>query len=210
MDPALLPSPAPQLESVRHLVQSAYARSFVEDWLGIRAQPLSDYTTAVAMPPLHAGRRGPTICYNVAKGGETVRRVRQHVRSKVAWQPIAGMTRAQVLRTMSRSDIYLDLGHHPGKDRMPREAASLGAISLVLGVGAAANLHDYGIPSDHRIDAHGDVERNAAAVIDRVLRDIDLHYQSQAEFRRTVRGERETFNREVRDAFGVASEPSDI
>ncbi len=197
---------ASQLDGIQHLAQSEYARIFLRERLGLEARRLSDYTTAAPALPADLGCRGPLVCYNVAKGGALVRETRGHVHGRTAWQPIVGMSRAQVHWVMSRSDIYLDLGHQPGKDRMPREAAALGAISLVMNQGAGANSRDYPIPDDHRIDPGGDVPRNAAAVVEHILGDIDLHYQRQAKFRDTIVRERETFDREVEDVF-VAGSP---
>ena len=39
------------------------------------------------------------------------------------WVPLIGMTTEEMRSCMSKSKVYIDFGNHPGKDRIPREAA---------------------------------------------------------------------------------------
>lgn len=47
------------------------------------------------------------------------------------FKPIINMTRDEVIRELQRAKVYIDFGNHPGKDRIPREAAILGCCAIV-------------------------------------------------------------------------------
>ena len=64
---------------------------------------------------------------------------------------VVGMTRSEVVSTLQGCGIYLDLGHHPGKDRMPREAALSGALTVVARRGSGAFFADVPVPWEHKI-----------------------------------------------------------
>lgn len=55
------------------------------------------------------------------------------------------MTRAQVKETMRAAKLYVDFGYHPGKDRMPREAAMCGCCIITGKLGAAGFKEDLAI-----------------------------------------------------------------
>ncbi|MFC3399285.1 hypothetical protein ACFOEP_12765 [Microbacterium amylolyticum] len=111
------------------------------------------------------------------------------------------MTGDEVADALRTSLVYLDLGTHPGKDRMPREAAALGAIVLVANRGAAANGVDVPIPSVHKVEVLPDVVLNAKRALDTVFTDPAAALAAQAEYRARVAGEREAFDDEVAAAF---------
>lgn len=53
---------------------------------------------------------------------------------------------------MDESMIYIDFGEHPGKDRIPREAAMRDLIVITGRDGAAVNDVDVSIPKKYKID----------------------------------------------------------
>jgi len=57
--------------------------------------------------------------------------------------PIENMPADTVHETLLKSQIYIDFGHHPGKDRIPREAAMSGNIVFLHERGAAAFHLDH-------------------------------------------------------------------
>ena len=187
------------LRRALHFAQSAYARDFVRDRLGLESLPLSDYTTVGA----HVGRgRAPAsvVSYNPAKGGHIVARVKEVMQGPVRWVPLEGMDRPSLEAALLGSDVYLDLGHQPGKDRLPREAAAAGAVAIVLAVGAAANGEDFCLPSEHKIHPGPDLENRVAVMLRRVLDDLPRQFARQEAFRLAVAQERATFQSQVTQA----------
>lgn len=202
----LVPVRARRLNDAVHVAQSVYAQGLVEERWGGRVPLLSDYTVLGGSPaPVANGARAedvPTVAFNPAKGGDVVEEVRRLLTRPVHWLPITGMTPEQVADALSRSSVYLDLGHLPGKDRLPREAALSGAVTLLAGIGAGANRHDFPVPDEHRITAGPGLSRDAAATLSGVLDDLPRHWAAQAGFRAHVAGEQANFRREVSEIFG--------
>ena len=58
----------------------------------------------------------------------------------------------QVQDVLSRSKYFIDFGHHPGKDRIPREAAIANCIPIVRCEGAARYMEDVFLPKILKID----------------------------------------------------------
>jgi hypothetical protein len=189
---------------VLHLAQSEYARMFLLEHSGLDALLVSDYLPHAADDeelPLTPAGNPPVVAYQPAKGGHLVDQVRALLRDSVSWIPIQGMDHAGVRRALEKSSAFLDLGHQPGKDRLPREAALAGAVTLVARVGAGANDVDIPLPAAHKIPYSGDMARVAADVLLAVLADVEGSYTQQAGYRASVRDERRRFHDEVRTAF---------
>jgi hypothetical protein len=187
---------------LHHLVQSHYAWSFLNSQLEIVSSLVSDYTVDLKAPAPDRESRDPAVvAYNPAKGGELALQLRQWFGSRVTWLPLANMSRTEVASALRATDIYLDLGHHPGKDRLPREAALAGALTLVARRGAGAYAADVPIPLCHKICFDGDVVANAAAAIERVLPRLDSEVRNQDFYRRVIRAEKAAFERQVKNVF---------
>jgi hypothetical protein len=163
---------------------------------------LSDYVTVPVEDRVPTVSRRPVIAFNPAKGHEHIKRLRTLVPSgSVEWLALEGMTRDEVRAALLTADVYLDLGYHPGKDRLPREAVACGAVVAVLRTGSAAFSADVPIPGDHKIDPTKNLVEHAAHVVTRLLSDLARHHSLQAPYREAVRNERSRFEREVRAVF---------
>lgn len=129
-----------------HVCQSAYARDFVQRQGALQVRMLTDVTDLGDLPaPLPIAERRFDVAYlpSKSRGAEPlVRRLRQEF-SVVA---LTGMTRDQIRDTLLNTKVFLDFGHHPGKDRVPREAVLCGAIPLVRLEGAARFHEDVPLP----------------------------------------------------------------
>lgn len=167
----------------RHMYQSEYARMFLESVSLEPAARLSDslateYIKAIESPP--DWPREDLLVYNSAKGLPRTELVLQALnecgRRMPAVVPIKGMTSGQVRRLLGRAKVYIDFGDHPGKDRLPREAAALGACILVGRRGSAANSIDMPIAEEFKIDDRmPGFERLAANSICMLMDDFEHH-----------------------------------
>ena len=110
---------------------------------------------------------------------------------------IEGMTKGQVSDTLARSTIFLDLGHFPGKDRLPREAALSGA-AVVTGIfGASAFYED--VPIKEKVNAMD--PNDVAELLRWCLDNITMVHESQETFVKAILEEREVFDAEVKELF---------
>jgi hypothetical protein len=185
-----------------HLCQSRYAR----DWLaghGIAGQPLSDHIAQgfhdlAAMAPQARVRR---VLYS-PKGRDAVAALRRRA-PELDWVELSGFSTAEMQALFHTSLLYVDLGHHPGKDRMPREAALLGCCVITGRRGSAGNAEDVPIPPRYKFGEDRLARpllvlatiRNTMAWYDRRIADF-------AAYRRVIAGEREALAGQVELIFG--------
>lgn len=194
-----------------HLYQSDYAQGFLRRNRAARYYPLSDYTDpqfvhrsliASDNPPI-AERRN-NVCFFPNKGGALAARFLEHaatLRHAIDFVPIRDMTKAQVRETLFGARIYVDFGHHPGKDRVPREAAIAGAVVLLHAAGAATCFADHPLAADY-LFTEDDVASGALhRRIDAILDDPAAHSAAQLGYRQAILLERERFDLEVRAFF---------
>lgn len=189
--------------AIHHLAQSHYARSFLYARTGRLASIVSDFTpnedfTGPATSVVNRGRR---VAYNPAKGAEIILEIIRRFRPNWELVPIQGMTRAEVVQSLSTSAIYLDLGNHPGKDRMPREAALAGALTVVARRGAGAFFGDTPLPREHKITTDGDIAAEAVHVVSNAFENLCVEVAKQESYRRWLLAERTRFEREVARVF---------
>jgi hypothetical protein len=184
--------------------QSAYAWSFLYSRLHVVPSMLSDYTSIEegTRAPASAGDR-PVVAYNPRRGAhhypELIRR-----RPDLEWLPIQAMSRREVVAALRRSTIFLDLGHQPGKDRLPREAALAGAVVVIAREGAGAYDADFPLPWRYKVGLGGGVEQiveSALGVIDTAIADPAKALEDQQGLVSWVADERRRFRAEVEAIF---------
>ena len=115
--------------------------------------------------------------------------------------PIENMPAEAVHETLLKSQIYIDFGHHPGKDRIPREAAMSGNVVFLHERGAAA-FH-----LDHPLDrfflfTSADVSNGSLYErVRKVLAEPEKFFASQSTYHARIYFEREEFLTQVKMNF---------
>lgn len=137
-------------ERCLHAAQSEYARAFLEA-RGITAAPLSDYLDDDLSTSAQERPRAPVVLYNPKKGLHVTVRLMAAC-PELAFRPLQGLGRAELRDVLSGSMLYVDFGHHPGKDRLPREAAASGCVIITNRRGAAAFHEDVPLPDRYKLD----------------------------------------------------------
>lgn len=100
---------------------------------------------------------------------------------------------------MRSSKLYIDFGNHPGKDRMPREAAICGCCIITGKRGAAANDVDIKIPSQYKIS-----DSDISLIADRikyVLKNYEDLTSDFDSYRDKIRHEEAVFDAEIKRIF---------
>lgn len=193
---------AAQTRSVRdvdHLVQSQFAWAYLATRLPSAPSVLSDYSRI--SPPTAAVERDATlITYNAIKAERLTRPVVDAL-PQFNFVGLANMSRDQVDTLLAKSSLYLDLGSHPGKDRMPREAALLGTPVAVAMRGSAAFSDDVPIPRSHKIPMGGNFTSDAVATVDMMMQDPRSVADAQSNYRQWILNEKGRFDSEVRRIF---------
>ena len=137
--------------------------------------------------------------------GSRYQPVLQHLMQKMPdtrFVAIKGMGQDEIRALMSRAKIYIDFGVHPGKDRLPREAALCGCCVLVGSYGGADLYNDMPIPSAYKFPRNDRSIPAAAARIREILADYPTHAADFAEYRAFIQGEKGQFEQDVKRLFG--------
>lgn len=183
-----------------HLSQSAYSYDFLVN--KVRAKNIirvTDYINEDYTADFREGVRAPIVLYNPVKGIEYTQKVIAQCNAE--FKTIKCMTRDEVIRTMRGAMVYIDLGHHPGKDRMPREAAASGCAILTSLNGSAKFYEDVPIPDRYKLD------RNEPAAIahkiEYMLANYDTIKKDFDAYRVAIRAEKDLFRMGVKELYDV-------
>ena len=125
-----------------HYFQSEYAHDFLNKGGARRIYPLADYINQRFLSSPKPPSRDRSITYFPRKGG-ALASVFFDSHPDLNRLPIENMPQETVHDTLRKSQVYIDFGHHPGKDRVPREAALSGNIVFLHERGAAAFHLDH-------------------------------------------------------------------
>jgi hypothetical protein len=192
-----------------HLAQSEYARLHLADH-GASPLMLTDYLSPEILATsdqMLATPKRDVVLYNPRKGFEFTSRLIEASQDTLDWQPIVGLTPAGVAELLASSKVYVDFGQHPGRDRIPREAAMAGCCVITGSRGSAGNGVDIPIPQHYVFD-----ETNPGAVVgivETIRRCMADFTAVQAEFdsyRRWIASQEAVFTDEV-GAFLAAVTP---
>lgn len=191
-------------ERLYHAAQSEYARRFLLSKGIGEVFMLTDYLRRdfLERATLDIHKREDNIVYNPLKGIDFTRRLMEYCDFEANWIPIQGMTSLQVQELLSRSKVYIDFGTHPGRDRIPREAAICGSC-VVTGIqGSAVNTVDVPVPGKYKFDEKAsDVLSRVAAMLVEILGDYDLLARDLDTYRETIVCQEQCFEREVSTLF---------
>jgi hypothetical protein len=113
---------------------------------------------------------------------------------------LQGMDRRAVGNALRNAQTYVDLGAHPGRDRIPREAALAGCVVIVAKRGSAENSTDIPIDTHFKIVLPKEHESltELKNLIESISRDFRENQRMQDSYRRWIRTQPSIFDAEVR------------
>ena len=129
-----------------HLAQSQYAKNFLKT-KGLKSFLIEDYINEDFLKSaidIDLSLKKPVITYNPSKGKKYMDLFKK-LFPEINMIPLVGMTRDEMIKCLKESMVYLDLGQHPGRDRIPREAAVQGCVVMTSKFGSAENSLDVAI-----------------------------------------------------------------
>jgi hypothetical protein len=131
-----------------HLYQSVYAREFLLAKGVIAPLALYDYINVPSKKKLIKKKQ---VCYNPKKGFEITKQIIARLNgSGILFIPLEGLSRKEMAAVLAESVVYIDFGEHPGKDRIPREAALAGNIVISSINGSASFYEDLSFPDKYK------------------------------------------------------------
>ncbi|MGN0320627.1 MAG: hypothetical protein ACI4D1_06920 [Lachnospira sp.] len=181
-----------------HIVQSKYAYEYVRNVVKAdegHIMYVSDYIGDIYMTEVPEIPRHNIALYNPKKGLDKIKPLIERI-SWLKWVPLIGLTEEDMVAYMHIAKIYIDFGNHPGKDRIPREAATCGCCIITNRKGSAAFYEDVSIPDKYKFGSetdYDDIEQSMRYICDNFYeanKDFD-------EYRMRIRQEKAKFNADV-------------
>lgn len=195
--------PLYRLRNSLHFTQSYYAKNFLKK-SGVSSCDLSDYLGEDHLKyPFNgdASNKQNIVAYNPKKGQRQTKKLMERY-PDIRFLPIANMTPMQVRELLQKAKVYIDFGHHPGKDRPPREAAMAGCC-IITGIKGSANFYnDVPIPSKYKLnDTNDSYLENFEALVSDIFQNFDENSKEFTEYRDFILNEPELFRNQVKSIF---------
>jgi hypothetical protein len=183
--------------NVTHFYQSYYALTYL---LQNKAQyylPLFDY---ISSKYINTGydiyAKQNIVCYNPVKGKHITDQIIT-LNPDITFIPLVNMTEDQVIETLKKSKVYIDFGHHPGKDRIPREAAILGNCIITGFKGASMFYNDTPLDNKFKFE---DVNK-VGYVIKECFNNFEDNLSKFSLYRNIIKNQKEEFMNQVKQIF---------
>jgi hypothetical protein len=183
-----------------HLCQSFYAFDHLIKQRIDNVYMLSDYLDDTFLKKTYGLKRGNVILYNPKKGVQTTELIIKKFPNYI-FKKIENLSPEGVINLISTSKIYIDFGEHPGKDRIPREAAHLGVCIITGMKGSAANNFDIEIPSIYKFDDQNINFNKLARLIDSIFMNFNDHQKDFTNYRKKILAEKTIFKSELDKIF---------
>ena len=191
-------------KSSLHLVQSYYAAEFLRSkkiddnklyWL---SDYIGDIYNKFILP---VNYRKNIILFNPKKGFDNIVPLIKMC-DFAEWKPLINMTEEEMVLNMQLAKIYIDFGNHPGKDRIPREAAACGCCILTNKKGSAAFEEDVPIDDDYKFSEPYDYN-SIIEKIQNIINNYENHFMNFDKYRTMILSEKGYFEEDTKGLISL-------
>ncbi len=186
-----------------HFAQSFYAKEYLES-KGLSVipfyEPIADQFLQDGLDP-GIQERENEILYNPVKGKKITELLIKNF-PEYTFTPLRGFDRAGLTKKFQTAKLYIDFGHFPGRERLPRESAMHGCCLITGRLGSAGNQVDLPIDLKYKLDIHDPkfVEQFDELSQD-ILNNFEHHYQVFASYRDHVKSQPIRYKNQLREFF---------
>lgn len=179
--------------------QSEYARDFLVSNGAEKIAPLFDYVDRLYLKNVSIKKRTAISIYPKKGRDFATNFIAQNKDLNI--KLIEGMKINEVISVLEESIINIDFGHHPGKDRGPRESSASNVIVFLNNEGAAKNAIDYPI-DDYFKFSIDDIDTGLLAnKVRSALKNPNKYLSQQAFFKDKISLEQQEFKNQVETFF---------
>lgn len=184
-----------------HVYQSTYAKQFLLNKNISELLPLSDYVNTEFLSYKNDNiLKQNVILFNPAKGLKFTKKIIKALPS-YKFVALEKMSREELAEYFKISKLYIDFGNHPGKDRLPREAALNDCCLIVGKKGSAKYFEDVSIPSHYKFD-ESDLS-NIIKSISYVMSNYSICINEFQFYKKRILLEKTKFQNEVDEIFNL-------
>jgi hypothetical protein len=149
-----------------HLVQSLYAKEFLSSYdvgnnnIVMIREPLEEEFLERSKEVIQH-EKIDVVAFNARKAYPlTFKLVKALRRHGIVVLDLKNVGKDRMIKILSKSKIFLDIGLHPGRDRPPREAVVLDNITIVNNHGGCYHFADCMIPVEFKWNCYLDQDIN--------------------------------------------------
>lgn len=190
---------------VTHLYQSEYLRlKLIKNGVD-KIKSLSDYISL----PFYKNRwnRKDVVAIPSRKIASEYEHLHKKITETYEVREIKNWSLLKLRRELSKSKVYIDLGIHAGKDRMPREATFFNNIIYTSTLGTCTN--EYDIPIDERYKiASSKNWIEVKRLIDNSLSSYKEEFNDFEKYQNEIASQKQKFFGEVAALFGCTMKTS--
>jgi len=189
--------PFSKMNNFSHITQSQYATDILRE-KGFKSYFIGDYLNDQFFDMskvLESTKKENLVAFNPQKGLSFTNKLflDQHIKTV----PLIRMSREELIASLARAKVYVDFGHHPGRDRIPREAAVMRSCLITSKRGSAFNSHDIQISEDYKFDMKEYEVKNIVKTIRNIFDNYSMHLKEQNENRARILMDKKSFIRNV-------------
>jgi hypothetical protein len=182
---------------ITHFYQSFYALDFLQKNNTEKYLPLFDYIPSKYIESTYdINQKKNIVCYNPVKGLGITNQIKS-LNPDIEFVPIVGMDESQIIELLKTSKIYIDFGHHPGRDRIPRESAILGNCIITNSTGSAGFYNDIPVSKEFKtsnVEEIGNSIRNCFENFESVIDEFSI-------YRSSIKNQKEQLHNLVKQYF---------
>ena len=192
-------------DEIVHFVQSEYAKQYLLSKGITNIQFLGDYLNKYFIEKQTQNinkEKKDIVVYNPKKGIEFTKKIIENAKD-IKFIPIENMTREEVAELLSTAKVYIDFGNHPGKDRIPREAAISGCCVITGKRGSAKYYKDVPIPDKYKFS---DKEKNIPKIIEKIkyiMKNYEVVTKDFDNYRKSIKNEEKQFINDIKKIFYI-------
>ena len=194
-----------ELKSVNyHFVQSIYARDFLQkNGIIDNVFYVSDYLNDIYLDNAKVKQinvKENYVCYNPKKGKRFTKLIINKAKN-IKFIPLINMSNDQVVDTLKHAKVYIDFGEHPGKDRIPREAACMHCCVITNKMGSANFFEDVMINDEFKFTQKRRNIKNIVFKIDECLKKYESIDYLFDNYRKYILSEKDAFEKDVLSTY---------
>lgn len=182
-------------DNIIHLYQSYYALDYLDKKGASNKIPLLESISDKYINlKYEIENKIDVVCYNPVKGRQYTNEI-INLNPDIKFIPITNMDENEIIELLKISKVYIDFGHHPGRDRIPREAAILGNCVITNLNGAARFYNDIPILNKYKI--------SDLNLVGGVIKECFLNFESSlndfSEYRKIISNQKNDFNNQIKE-----------
>ncbi|MCW3160314.1 hypothetical protein [Chryseobacterium oryctis] len=196
----------PSLENIKkakvnHLAHSHYSVEFLQKNNIQIIGKISGYMEDMFLTEKnYTLQKQDIVTYNAVKNKDFLENIKK-ITPEINWIPMINMTLEEVANCMKAAKVYVDFGHHPGREKMPREACLLDCCLIIGKEGSAFYKEDVPIKDEYHFDK---TEKNIPLIIEKI-KDCLLNYNSKIkdfkDYKADLLQEKEIFYKKIKEVF---------